>query len=249
MKIGGLQLDISWEDPEANFASAKKLVGEAADAGCDFLVLPELFSTGVSLEPERFMQGLDGEVVTEVRSWAVDNRVHILGSFVEEGDGRPYNTSFLAAPDGSVLGTYRKRRLFSYGGEDIAYSSGGEGFVADVLDFRVGFFTCFDLRFGGLFEKAYVEGADLFVVAANWPNPRLNHWETLLKARAIENQGYVLGVNQVGANPRNTFFGNTMVVDPHGEVVERLSDEEGVLAAQIKSEDVADYRRKFNIRG
>ncbi|MFH0861957.1 MAG: carbon-nitrogen family hydrolase [Candidatus Altiarchaeota archaeon] len=247
MRVGLAQLDIGWEDQERNYEKAAGLISKAAEDGCEVVCLPELFSTGVTLDSGRFAESRDGGTFKFLRRQAMENRITVVGSYIEENGGHlPLNTSITFDAKGTVLSKYHKTHLFTYGGEDKGYSLGKPSAVA----YRLGEFTattaiCYDLRFPGLFQAGLDKGADLLIVQANWPNPRKSHWDTLLKARAIECQAYVAGVNQAGKSPNNTFFGASKIVNPHGEVIAEAGDKEGFIAADISAEDVRKNREKY----
>jgi predicted amidohydrolase len=247
MNVSLIQLRIGWEGGEANRRNAAALIGKAAEAGADLVCLPELFSTGVTLESRRFAESARGETCSFLRSQAVEHGVYVVGSFIEENErGLPYNTSITYTPRGKVAAKYHKTHLFTHGGEDKGYSLG----EPEVSTFKAGGFAicpliCYDLRFPEMFQAALDVGADLFLIQANWPNPRRMHWETLLVARAVECQAYVAGVNQVGESPRNTFFGASRVISPRGETVAKAGGRQQVLSATLSPEEVAENRRKY----
>jgi len=248
MRVAAAQMDIIWEEPEHNLETAKGFLEEAFEKECDLILFPELFSTGVTLKAESFAQQYNGETCRFLQDAAKKYGMCVAGSFIEKNPcNHPFNTLVAFDDTGELLCKYSKRNLFAYGGEDTAYSQGVKSSAFNLGGFNISPFICYDLRFPTLFMDAKESmGVNFFIVTANWPEPRKDHWVTLLKARAIETQSYVLGVNQVGSNPENTFFGASMVVSPHGEVLTEDSEHQGLIFADIDVEYVKSYREKYN---
>jgi omega-amidase len=247
MKISLIQLGIEWEDPDKNKKTAAGLIRKAAKEGADLVCLPELFSTGVTLDSIKFAEKERGETCGFLSQLAELHGIYLVGSFIEvNGRKHPYNASITYGPEGGRISKSRKIHLFTHGGEDKGYSFG----KPTVTIFNAGGFTicpiiCYDLRFPAIFQAALGKGANLFIVQANWPTGRRTHWETLLAARAIECQSYVAGVNQVGKSPRNEFFGGSKMIDPMGEIISEASDRQEVITVSISSDSVGDYRGKY----
>ncbi|MFH1054991.1 MAG: carbon-nitrogen family hydrolase [Candidatus Altiarchaeota archaeon] len=246
MNVACVQLDVVWEEPSENIAHAGELIKEAVKSGADLVCLPELFSTGVTRTPKKFAESLDGPTCSFLFKKAREHGIYLVGSYIQKNPaGLPRNSVVAYDPKGSAVCRYYKNRLFTYDREHRYYSP-GKGVVAfKACGFTVSPFICYDLRFPELFRAAVGKGADMFIVAANWPNPRKEHWVTLLKARAIENQAYVVGVNRVGNSPKHSFFGGSMIVSPKGEVVAEAGDGEEVLIGEAKSDEIASWRREF----
>ncbi|MBU0762042.1 MAG: carbon-nitrogen family hydrolase [Candidatus Altiarchaeota archaeon] len=244
MNVCAIQLRIKWENPGENICRAMKLVGEAADMGCELACLPELFATGVTLEPQKYAEKTNGPTCTALSDAAKENAITVVGSFIEESLGKkPYNTVVVYDKRGRLVCKYRKMKLFRYGGEHLVYSPGKKNATFELGGFKVMPHICYDLRFAGLFSKLNCE---FHVVVANWPSPRKDHWVTLLKARAIETQSFVLGVNMVGKNLKNTFFGASQIISPHGEVLASAGGKEQIISADISVKEVREYRSKYN---
>ncbi|MDP9021470.1 MAG: carbon-nitrogen family hydrolase [Actinomycetota bacterium] len=246
MLIGGLQCDTVWEDRAANFERLRPEIGRAAAAGVRLLVLPELFSTGFSMATDRIAEPVDGPSASFLREQAMIHGMWVGGSVPERpaGADRPFNTFVLSAPDGR-LHRYRKMHTFTASGEDQHYAAGDGPVTVEVGGFRTTLFVCYDLRFGeGFWDTALT--TDLYLVPANWPEVRRTHWTTLLRARAIENQAYVLGVNRVGRDGNDlSYVGDTLVVGPWGEVLAAASGGETLVMARVDAASVQEARERF----
>jgi predicted amidohydrolase len=241
-----VQLDSAWEDPPANFAKVERLLaGTSIPAGA-FIVLPEMFSTGFSLELSKTMQGPAGEAEEFLRRTAIRHRATVVGGIVSPGSaGRGRNEAIALGADGTLLARYVKQRPFSGAGEARVHEAGTDCVTFRLGEFTVAPFVCYDLRFPELFRAAAARGADLFTVIAAWPVKRIAHWLTLLQARAIENQAFVIGVNRTGREPRFDYCGRSVVVDPHGEIIADAGTAETLLTANISHETVAAWRAGF----
>lgn len=245
MKLALAQTDTHWNDPERNLATIRRMASEAAAQGSDFLIFPEMFNTGFSLltgdEAEAaYLQGI--EVLSQL---AVEHGLYVAASMpspLPSGD-RPRNTLFVYSPYG-CQGQYSKIHLISFLGEDKYYAPGDVTLTVEIAGFRVSFFICYDLRFPDDFSQLATE-TDLYVVVANWPATRHSHWEALLKARAIENQAFVAGVNRVGTGGKLEFAGGSQVISPLGEVLALAGDTEQLLTVEVDIEAVREWRRQF----
>jgi predicted amidohydrolase len=244
--IAGVQHDIVWEDRDANFAHLDGLIGDAARQRARLIVLTEMFSTGFSMDTERIAEPFDGPSAQFLLEQATRRGVWICGSApeVQPGDTMPSNTLILAAPDGAVT-RYRKIHPFSHGGEHEKYSAGTERVQVDVEGVRCCLFVCYDLRFADEFW-AVAGDTDCYVVVANWPAARREHWRTLLQARAIENQAFVVGVNRVGSGGGLDYSGDSAIVLPFGrrlEASERGGEE--ILLHDVTADEVAETRARW----
>ena len=217
MKVAGIQHDTVWEDPGANFARIAPMIATAAADGARLIVLTEMFSTGFSMAVERVAELPDGPSVRFLAAQALEQGVWVCGSLPERPTAadRPFNQLVLAAPDGT-LHRYAKIHPFGYGAEPEHYAAGSSFLSVDVEGVRCTFFVCYDLRFADEFWPL-APSTDCYVVVANWPRQRRAHWSALLRARAIENQAYVVGVNRVGTGDGLTYAGDSVIVDPLGE--------------------------------
>jgi predicted amidohydrolase len=246
MKVAAIQHDIVWEDPKANFARLAPLIDDAVDQGARLVVLTEMYSTGFSMHTERTAEPADGPSTEYLVEQARAHGIWVCGSLPERSpdDERPANCLVLAAPDGDVH-RYRKIHPFRYGGEDTKYRAGDARVTVDVEGVRCSLFVCYDLRFADDFW-ALAPDTDCYLVPSNWPASRREHWRVLLRARAIENQAYVVGVNRVGRGGRLDYVGDSAVIGPFGEVVaEAAEGVEETLIADIDPAVVEATRSEY----
>lgn len=244
MIVAGLQLDIVWEDPAENFRRTEALVGEAVDQGALVIALPELFATGFSMRSEA-MAAHAAEVRGFLTDTAVRHGVWVIGGYAEPGVERPANACGVFAPDGDEVLHYRKIHPFSLASEPEHYEAGRDLFTFEIEGVRVTPLICYDLRFPELFRAAATT-TDLFVVIANWPTRRAHAWRTLLAARAIDCQAWVLGVNRVGEAEGHPHRGDTTLLDPRGEVVATLAETPGAVIGEVNVATVRDARERFS---
>jgi predicted amidohydrolase len=245
IRVAGVQHDIVWEDRDANFERLRPQIAAAAGAGARLVALTEMFSTGFSLDAERIAEPSGGPSSRFLAEQAREHRVWVCGSIPERDPGaaKPYNRLVLAAPDGE-LHRYEKIHPFTYAGEHERYAAGSEFVTVAIDDVSVSLFVCYDLRFGDEFW-ALAERTDVYVVVANWPESRRLHWQVLLRARAVENQAYVLGVNRVGEGGRLTYAGDSAVIDPMGEILASAARTETLVLADVDPEVVRATRKRF----
>lgn len=216
------EYDTGWHDPEASLRRAHDVIAGAARLRARLVVLPEMCSTGFTMEGTRWAeplstdQGASGALAAAAR----EHRVWVLAGLAvrEETPSRLVNAAVLFDPAGSVAAIYRKQRLFNYAGEHEVYAAGDGPVVVNIEGARVGLFICFDLRFPELF-RAVAPEVDAILVVANWPERRRAHWEVLTRARAIENQCYVVAVNRTGIGDGVEYDGGSVAYDPWGEPV------------------------------
>lgn len=246
LRVAVVQHDIAWEDREANLAALREPVRAAAGEGARLVALTEMFAVGFSMATDRTAEAPDGPTTAWLREQAAATGAWVCGSVpVRAGDDpRPCNRFTLAGPGGE-LHTYDKRHPFSFAGEDRHFAAGDEVVTVEVEGVRLTPAVCYDLRFADQFwERA--TATDLYVVVANWPAARAHHWRSLLVARAIENQAYVVGTNRVGADGGGLdHAGGSLVVDPLGEVLADAGSTAGVVAADVDPAVVADVRARF----
>jgi predicted amidohydrolase len=241
-----LQLDIAWEDKAANFRKVEAMVEEAQPAAGSLVVLPEMFTCGFSMNLGVTRQKAAREDETFLAGLARKHRIFVHGGVVSPGSGQMGRNEAVAfSPEGQLLARYTKIHPFSLGGEAQGHEAGTEIVTYPWGGFTVAPFVCYDLRFPEIFRAAAWKGADLLVVIALWPVKRQHHWLTLLQARAIENQAYVVGVNRVGREPDYQYAGRSVVVDPHGFIIADAGEREGVLTAALEPEVVSQWRRDF----
>jgi predicted amidohydrolase len=247
LRVAAVQHDIVWEQPDANFDALAPRIAAAAASGARLVVLSEMFATGFSMAADRIAEREGGPTASFLAEQARAHRVHVCGSVPERplggADALPGNVFVLASPDGSTR-RYRKLHPFSYAGEHEHYAAGDAVVTWDLEGVRVTPFVCYDLRFADEFWRA-AGATDCYVVVANWPESRRAHWRTLLRARAIENQAYVVGVNRVGEGGGLTYAGDSAVIDPMGEVLASGAGAPTTLLADVDPAVVAKVRREL----
>jgi omega-amidase len=241
LKISLIQTSLTWEDPQANRANFEKLINGIGQT--DLIVLPELFATGFTMQPKQVAETMEGETIAWMKEMAASKECAITGSLVIVENGNYYNRLLFVFPNGTVR-TYDKRHLFSLAGEDKAYTPGREKLIVEFKGWKICPLVCYDLRFP-VFARN-VEEYDLLLYVANWPSPRILAWETLLKARAIENMCYVAGVNRIGEDANgHPYPGHSQVVDCLGATIADASGDEGVFSVVLDKESMLETRKKF----
>ena len=246
MKIYCCQSDIVWENKPANHASILQLLEKTSPAPGSLVVLPEMFSTGFSMNVPGIYERQPPETEDFLGRTALQLQVYLLGGVVSIAhDGRGRNEAVLFSPQGLEAARYAKMQPFTLAGEAKNYLAGNQIVTFSWQNFVVSPFICYDLRFPELFRAAGSRGAQLFTVIANWPVTRIQHWVTLLQARAIENQAYVAGVNRCGNDPRYAYSGRTLIVSPRGEILTDAGDGEKVISAELDLPGLLAYRAEF----
>ena len=243
MKITLVQSDIIWSDPEANRENMDRLLSRTAST--DLIVLPEMWSTGFVVEPAGTAESCDSLSLRWMKDTARSRRCAVAGSIAVESEGKYYNRFYFVEPDGKTT-AYDKRHLFTYGGEDKRFTAGRKRVVVSFRGARILLQVCYDLRFP-VFSRNH-EDYDLSLYVSSWPTSRIDAWLTLLKARAIENQCYVAGVDRVGSDTACSYCGGTVLYDACGRVVAECEMErEGVVTAEIDFEELERFRMKFPV--
>ena len=213
------------------------------------VILPEMFTTGFSMQAQKLAEPMDGPTVQWMKRVAATKKVILAGSVIIEEDGHYYNRFIWMLPNGQY-GVYDKRHLFAYAEEDKHYTAGNQRFIVSVNGFKLNLLVCYDLRFPVWARQQFAEDGsfeyDVLVYVANWPERRSNAWKTLLQARAIENQCYVVGVNRVGEDGKgHQYSGDSMVVDPTGEMLYNKAHEEDTFTFKLEKEKLNELREKF----
>jgi predicted amidohydrolase len=245
MRIAAVQHDIVWEDREANFERLAPQVARAVGAGAELVLLTETFSTGFSMTPG-IGEPEGGPSSQFLADRAAEHGVWVAGTCPEiaAGEELPYNSFVLAGPDGTTH-RYRKLHPFTHAGEHERFRAGEKPVTVQVGGVRITPFICYDLRFADVFWRAAPE-TDVYLVPANWPSPRRHHWQTLLQARAIENQAYVVGCNRVGtAGDGTEHVGDSRIVSPMGELLGTAAGVETIVLADVDAAEVATTRDRF----
>jgi omega-amidase len=244
MKIYCVQQDIAWEAKSANFTRVEALLSTAAPARGSLVLLPEMFATGFSMNASTIRETAKQETAAFLRSTAERLGIYLLAGVVTAARGdKGFNQAVVFSPEGKELARYSKMQPFTPGGEADNYDAGEEPRLFSWQGFTVAPFICYDLRFPEHFRAAARKGAQLFTVIANWPIARIQHWVTLLQARAIENQAYVAGVNRVGTDPKLVYNGRSLILSPKGEILADAGNGESVISAEIDLAELECYRR------
>jgi predicted amidohydrolase len=246
MQLVACQFDIAWEDREANVRKVRAMLQAKRPAEGSLIVLPEMFAAGFSMNAAKVAEGADGPTTQFLIDIARDHRAWVIGGVpVRTAVGAAQNTAIVTSPDGRVAARYVKLHPFALGGEREHYRAGDDIVTVACGEFVVAPFVCYDLRFPEIFRSATKRGAQLFAVIANWPEARVEHWVTLLRARAIENQAYVIGVNRCGSDPTLRYPGRSMIVDPSGEVLADAGSNERIVTADASAHRVNSYRNEL----
>jgi len=247
LTVSLIQTNLHWENKAANLAMLEeKIMGIKEKT--ELVVLPEMFSTGFSMHPETLAETMEGETIQWMKRIAAAKKIILTGSVIIEEEGNYYNRLVWMLPNGQY-GIYDKRHRFAYAGEDKHYTAGSKRLIASVKGWKINLLVCYDLRFPvWARQQSQPEGPeyDLLIYVANWPERRINAWKTLLQARAIENQSFVIGVNRVGEDGNGIpHTGESMVVDAMGEVLYQKKDEEAVYTITLQKGPLETVREKL----
>ena len=243
MKTALIQTSLIWENPTENRSHlAQKITGFMEDV--DLIVLPEMFSTGFTMNPKAVAETMNGETVAWLQHLAKAKNCAITGSLVIEEKGKFYNRLVFVFPNGDIQ-HYDKRHLFTLAGEDKVYTAGKDKLIVEYKGFRICPLICYDLRFP-VFSRN-TENYDLLIYVANWPKVRINAWDALLKARAIENMCYTIGVNRIGEDDNGfQYNGHSQVVDFFGDYILEPKEDKGVFIVELNKAELLLARKKFN---
>lgn len=246
MRVALGQLNMVWEEKEASFRKAEKMIQEAAKKGCDIIIFPEMAFTGFSMNVSKIGENAkDARTVSVMQIMAQKYQIAVGFGWAALGQENRKGTNRFTIIDasGKKVAEYSKLHPFTYGKESVYYDKGSEIVTVPFLGRTIATFICYDLRFPEIFQIA-AKKADVMFVIAEWPAKRRVHWQTLLRARAIETQSYVVGVNCVGEHDGQTYSGDSMAVDAMGNILGMISDKEGVLICDL-DDRAWSLRRKF----
>lgn len=242
MKIALLNTTLIWENPAENRINFEEKINGISET-IDLIVLPEMFTSGFTMNPKRVAETMQGETVFWLKQVAKIKNCAITGSLVITENENYYNRLLFVFPDGKIE-FYDKRHLFTLAGEDKVYTSGKEKLIVTYKGFKICPLICYDLRFP-VFARN-VENYDLLLYVANWPKPRVNAWDILLKARAVENMSYVIGVNRIGNDNNNLdYVGHSQAIDFLGNYLVEPQEKEGVFIVEINKEKQDETRSKL----
>lgn len=243
MKVIILQTDISWANPKVNVQKVDEMFARCGEA--DLFVLPEMFSTGFCTRPEGIAEPVGSDTLLWMKQKAAELNAALAGSIAVEENRHFYNRFYFVHPDGQVQ-WYDKKHLFTYGGEHKSFTAGAERVIVNFRGVRILLQVCYDLRFPvwARNRKDY----DMILYVASWPTPRVDAWNILLRARAIENQCYVVAVNRVGEDPACQYCGGSAVIDPYGHTLAACEDNKSCTAEATIDMDVLEaFRKKFPV--
>jgi omega-amidase len=247
-----IQTNLHWEDKAANLQMLEEKINSIQHP-TQIIVLPEMFNTGFSMKPEEFAEDMNGLTVEWMKKMAAEKRVIVTGSIMasqaaDDGSTQYFNRLIWMLPNGQH-GVYDKRHLFAYADEDKHYSAGTRRLIASVNGWKINLMVCYDLRFPVWARQQSTDGEpefDVLIYVANWPERRVHAWKTLLTARAIENQCYVIGVNRTGNDGNSIYYsGHSMVIDAMGEVLYEKEHEEDIHTFTVSKEKLEEIRHKL----
>jgi len=243
LKVTLIQTSLFWENIESNLSLFDKKIDGIRDE-TDLIVLPEMFTTGFSMNAEKLAQDMRGTSVKWLREKSCSRQTDITGSMIIRENGKYFNRLLWAKPDGTLL-HYDKRHLFRLTGEEKVYSAGNKNITVELKGWRIRPFICYDLRFP-CWTRNSNNSYDVAIFIANWPEKRTSHWKILLPARAIENQCYVIGVNRMGEDGNGYYHsGDSSVIDPIGNIIFRKQDEESIYTTLLSYPALQEYRKSF----
>jgi len=243
MKIALIQYNPTWENKEKNKQKILSMISKVD--GVELFVFPEMSLTGFTMKSKEMSETIQSDSFRFFSSIAQEKSTNIFAGIIERRNKRIYNTLIHIKPDGTLVKLYRKIHPFSYSSENENFNAGVKPALTKIKKWKIGLTICYDLRFPELFRKYGKKKAHLIVNIANWPDTRIEHWRTLLKARAIENQCYVVGVNRVGKDPKLNYVGFSSVFDPMGKEIVVVENEEKVIVVDLDKNYLNEIRKKF----
>ncbi len=248
MRIGIGQIDMGFENKERAKIVCRETIQKAKEANVDLLIFPEMTLTGFTLSPEIYGESLeDSGSLRFFQKEAKKNGLYIaFGLAVTVGDNAE-NHCIIVSPNGDMIADYAKIHPFSYSTENEHYEGGTEMVRCEICGVSVTPFICYDLRFPEIFQAASSQSTLIFLIA-NWPASRRAHWITLLQARAIENQCFIVGVNRTGMGGKISYSGDSMVISPYGEILARLCSDTNFIAVDIETMEADRYRQEFPVK-
>ena len=238
-----IQTALHWENPQANRNNFEKLISSMTEK-VDLIVLPEMFTTGFTMHPASVAESMSGETVKWIKLMAKSTQSAIVGSLVIRENNNYYNRLLFVSPDGAIT-QYDKKHLFTLVGEHKAYSAGNKKLIVEYMGFKICPLICYDLRFP-VFSRN-TEDYDLLIYVANWPKSRVNAWDALLKARAIENQCFAVGLNRIGTdNDGCEYVGHSQAMNCFGDYLLEPQENEGIFIINLDKEALLEIKKKFD---
>lgn len=244
LTAAAIQFNICLGDIEANWQSAEQGLREAAGQGAKLAVLPEMWSSGYDYRQLVELATRTPEILSRLTALSTELGLTVVGSLAESDGDKVCNTAWVI-DQGRIVGKYRKLHLFSTMGEDRFLHAGDQYLVVDTSVGRLGVAICYDLRFPELFRRMALDGAEIICLPAEWPKPRQEHWRTLLRARAIENQLFVVASNCCGLQGKLDFFGMSLILSARGEVLAEAGEVDSCLVAACDFAEMEEYRQQI----
>jgi predicted amidohydrolase len=242
MKVALIQSSLFWERPKDNRNYFEEKIDAIAEK-VDLIVLPEMFTTGFTMNPKDVAETMQGQTITWLKSLAKAKNYAITGSLIIEENNNYHNRLVFVFPSGEIQ-FYDKRHLFSLAGEDKVYTFGNQKLIIEYLGWKICPLICYDLRFP-VFARN-LEEYDVLIFVANWPKPRLNAWDILLKARAVENMCYTIGVNRIGSDASNfEYIGHSQAIDFLGNYILEPQETEGVFIVELNKQKLLETRNRL----
>lgn len=244
MRVGLVQYSPEWENPEKNILRIEEMI-QSFNSKVDLLIFPELSLTGFTMNSKHFAEDLDGISTLYFMKLSQKLKINIFAGIIEKSEEGIFNSLVHFNHDGLIIARYRKIHPFGYAAEDQNYKAGDEIVITKIDNIKFGLTVCYDLRFPELYRLYAKERVHVLINIANWPVARIEHWRTLLKARAIENQCFMIGVNRVGIDPHLQYNGYSSIFDPLGNEIISIPDEENIFITEIDIEMVKEVRNRL----
>lgn len=248
MKLGLVQMDIIWENKEENIRKAEIMIQKAVDSKIEYLLFPEMSLTGFSMNTKEIGENISElKTIKKFSEFSMKYNIFLGVGYVEKGSNKSFNKFAIINNKGTIVANYAKIHPFSFGEESIYYEGGKKIEYCIIKDIVTTPFICYDLRFSEIFQISSLK-SQLITIAANWPIERREHWITLLKARAIENQCYIAGINRIGQANGLNYSGDSMIINPYGVIISDYLEGEGIVSAEIDKDIVEKYREDFSVK-
>lgn len=249
LKVALAQIDINFANPQANFQRVSEFVEQAADQHADVVVFPEMWNTGYALPQLDQLADQNGSQTQQLfANLAKKYQINIVGGSVATArDGQYYNTNYVFNDQGQLVSTYDKVHLFGLMNEGEYITAGDQENHYELAGVPSAGIICYDLRFPEWIRTNFESGAQILYIVAEWPDVRVPQWEALVKARAIENQAFVVAVNRVGSDPNNHFNGHSLAVDPLGNVLASSGEEQSLTLAELDFTSIPGVRGQIPV--
>jgi predicted amidohydrolase len=245
LKVTLIQSELAWEDIDSNLAEFNYRI-DAIEEDTHLIVLPEMFSTGFTMNAAALAQDMNGSAVKWIKAKSAEKNIDIVGSFIADDSGKFFNRLVWAKPNGEIF-IYDKKHLFRMAGEEKIYSAGSKNIIVELNGWKIRPFICYDLRFPA-WTRNIANQFDAAVFIANWPERRSVHWKALLQARAIENQCYIIGVNRVGIDGNGlSYSGDSSIIDPWGTIIFQKSTQACIYTGDLSYDILQQSRESFPV--